>query len=163
MRTVSLHAVHSVLELNELQNKPMRIQDVGDGGIQRQRREQKKKMRKRRKENEDKKRKAGDSSSDDEAVQQPSRKRKASDAMSMASGRTGQSSKYQAGGRGIHRNTSSASVKSGFSGRSSASTKASGATFGGEFKSKKARGDVKKGGLDPYAYIPLNKSNLNKR
>lgn len=103
-----------------------------------------------------------DSSSEDEAVPQK-RKRKASDALSMASGRSGQSSKYQAGGRGIHRNTSNASMKSGFSGRSSASTKASEATFGGEFRSKKARGDVKKGQLDPYAYIPLNKSNLNKR
>lgn len=112
---------------------------------------------------EDKKRKAGgDSSSDDEAVPQ-NRKRKASDMMSTASGRSGASSKYQTGGWGIHRNTSSASVRSGISGRSSASTKASGATFGGEFKAKKARGDVKKGQLDPYAYIPLNKSSLNKR
>lgn len=111
----------------------------------------------------DKKRKAeADSSSEDEAVSH-NRKRKASDMMSTASGRSGASSKYQAGGRGIHRNTSSASMKSGYSGRSSASTKASGATFGGEFKAKKARGDVKKGSIDPYAYIPLNKSGLNKR
>lgn len=113
-------------------------------------------------EQEDNKRKAGDSSSEDEAMP-ANRKRKASDMMSMASGRSGASSKYQAGGRGIHRNTSAASMKSGYSGRSSASTKASGATFGGEFKAKKARGDVKKGQLDPYAYIPLNKSSLNKR
>lgn len=42
---VSLHAVHSVLELNELQNKPMRMQDVGDGEIQKKRREQQKKWR----------------------------------------------------------------------------------------------------------------------
>lgn len=111
-------------------------------------------------ERKDGKRKIVDSSSEDEDVPQ-SRKRKASDMMSTASGRTGASSKYQTGGHGIHRNTSS--VKSGWSGRSVASTKASGATLGNEFKAKKARGDIKKGKLDPYAYIPLNKSNLNKR
>lgn len=106
---------------------------------------------------EDKKRKMDDSSSEDEDGPQK-RKRKATDNQSMRSGRSGQSSKYQAGGRGIHRNTSSAA-----SVRSSASAKSSAANFGGEFKSKKARGDVKRGKLDPYAYIPLNKSSLNKR
>ena len=36
--------------------------------------------------------------------------------------------------------------------------------FGSEYRSTKARGDVKrKGRPDPYAYIPLNKSDLNKR
>uniref|UniRef100_A0AAY3ZTZ3 RRP12-like protein n=1 Tax=Denticeps clupeoides TaxID=299321 RepID=A0AAY3ZTZ3_9TELE len=38
------------------------------------------------------------------------------------------------------------------------------AEFGTEYKSKKAKGDVKKKGkCDPYAYIPLNKTNLNRR
>lgn len=35
---------------------------------------------------------------------------------------------------------------------------------GSEYKSKKAKGDVKrKGKLDPYAYLPLQRSGLNKR
>uniref|UniRef100_A0A2R9CL19 Ribosomal RNA processing 12 homolog n=1 Tax=Pan paniscus TaxID=9597 RepID=A0A2R9CL19_PANPA len=35
---------------------------------------------------------------------------------------------------------------------------------GAEYKAKKAKGDVKKKGrLDPYAYIPLNRSKLNRR
>lgn len=35
---------------------------------------------------------------------------------------------------------------------------------GSEYKSKKAKGDIKKKGkLDPYAYLPLRRSNLNKR
>ncbi|KAJ3610511.1 hypothetical protein NHX12_022603 [Muraenolepis orangiensis] len=55
-------------------------------------------------------------------------------------------SKYKAGGSGIHRPL-------GF-GRDS----------GVEYKSKKGKGDVKKTGkVDPYAYIPLKKSQLNRR
>uniref|UniRef100_A0A3Q2H6C9 Ribosomal RNA processing 12 homolog n=1 Tax=Equus caballus TaxID=9796 RepID=A0A3Q2H6C9_HORSE len=53
---------------------------------------------------------------------------------------------YQAGGSGIHRPV------------------AKKATPGAEYKAKKAKGDVKKKGrLDPYAYIPLNRTKLNRR
>lgn len=35
---------------------------------------------------------------------------------------------------------------------------------GAEYKAKKAKGDVKrKGRLDPYAYVPLNRTKLNRR
>ncbi|XP_066153745.1 RRP12-like protein [Euwallacea fornicatus] len=63
------------------------------------------------------------------------------------------SSKYKSGGIGIHRPiTSTSSVKSG-------------ASLGGEYKSKKAAGDAKRKDkkLDPYAYVPLQRSTLNKR
>uniref|UniRef100_H3DGH8 Ribosomal RNA processing 12 homolog n=1 Tax=Tetraodon nigroviridis TaxID=99883 RepID=H3DGH8_TETNG len=54
--------------------------------------------------------------------------------------------KYKAGGAGIHRP---------LRGRDE---------IGSEYKSKKGKGDVKKKGkLDPYAYIPLKKSQLNRR
>ncbi|KAK5853979.1 hypothetical protein PBY51_015087 [Eleginops maclovinus] len=54
--------------------------------------------------------------------------------------------KYKAGGSGIHRPL-----------RGSEDT-------GAEYKSKKGKGDVKKVGKhDPYAYIPLKKSQLNRR
>lgn len=44
----------------------------------------------------------------------------------------------------------------------SAASVASG--VGSEYKSKKARGDIKKQGKhDPYAYLPLSRKNLNKR
>lgn len=53
---------------------------------------------------------------------------------------------YQAGGSGIHRPV------------------AKRATPGAEYKAKKGKGDVKKKGrLDPYAYIPLNRTKLNRR
>ncbi|XP_076981748.1 RRP12-like protein isoform X2 [Tamandua tetradactyla] len=53
---------------------------------------------------------------------------------------------YQAGGSGIHRPV------------------AKKAAPGAEYKAKKAKGDVKKKGrLDPYAYIPLNRTKLNRR
>ncbi|XP_065749814.1 RRP12-like protein [Phocoena phocoena] len=53
---------------------------------------------------------------------------------------------YQAGGSGIHRPV------------------AKKATPGAEYKAKKAKGDMKKKGrLDPYAYIPLSKTKLNRR
>uniref|UniRef100_A0A4X1UE89 Ribosomal RNA processing 12 homolog n=1 Tax=Sus scrofa TaxID=9823 RepID=A0A4X1UE89_PIG len=52
---------------------------------------------------------------------------------------------YQAGGSGIHRPVAKK-------------------TTPGEYKAKKAKGDVKKKGrLDPYAYIPLNRTKLNRR
>lgn len=54
--------------------------------------------------------------------------------------------RYQAGGSGIHRPV------------------AKRATPGAEYKAKKGKGDVKKKGRpDPYAYIPLNRSKLNRR
>ncbi|NWZ22393.1 RRP12 protein, partial [Asarcornis scutulata] len=53
---------------------------------------------------------------------------------------------YRAGGSGIHRQL----------GKEPA--------FGAEYRAKKGKGDVKKKGqLDPYAYIPLNRAKLNKR
>ncbi|XP_034536984.1 RRP12-like protein [Notolabrus celidotus] len=54
--------------------------------------------------------------------------------------------KYKAGGSGIHR---------ALGGRPE---------VGSDYKSKKGKGDVKKQGkLDPYAYIPLRKAQLNRR
>lgn len=106
-------------------------------------------------------------SSDDEENNQsaPSRKRKASDLRSVAS--SAASSRYVAGGKGIHRSMGAASVKSGASGvsrMSMATTKSASTAFGGEFKAKKAKGDMKKKGkMDPYAYIPLTRNVLNKR
>ncbi|KAB0383804.1 hypothetical protein FD755_005721 [Muntiacus reevesi] len=53
---------------------------------------------------------------------------------------------YQAGGAGIHRPVAKKTIP------------------GAEYKAKKAKGDVKKKGrLDPYAYIPLNRTKLNRR
>ncbi|KAM3963785.1 LOW QUALITY PROTEIN: RRP12-like protein [Aphomia sociella] len=88
----------------------------------------------------------------------PGAKRRYDDILSIKSGRTNRSkastatvtSKYKAGGKGIHRPIgSAASVAS---------------TVGTEFRSKKAKGDIKKKGKhDPYAYLPLSRKNLNKR
>ncbi|KAI9482017.1 NUC173 domain-containing protein [Coemansia mojavensis] len=38
----------------------------------------------------------------------------------------------------------------------------SGTAYGREFRSKKAAGDVKRGNIDPYAYIPLNPKTMKK-
>ncbi|XP_053548481.1 RRP12-like protein [Bombina bombina] len=55
-------------------------------------------------------------------------------------------SQYKAGGSGIHRPLFKKPA------------------YGANYKSKSGKGDVKqKGKHDPYAYIPLNKSNLNRR
>ncbi|NXA09516.1 RRP12 protein, partial [Sapayoa aenigma] len=55
-------------------------------------------------------------------------------------------SQYRAGGSGIHRQLNKEPA------------------FGAEYRSKKGKGDVKKKGqLDPYAYIPLNRAKLNRR
>ncbi|NXX38727.1 RRP12 protein, partial [Tricholaema leucomelas] len=55
-------------------------------------------------------------------------------------------SQYRAGGSGIHRQLDKEPA------------------FGAEYRSKKGKGDVKKKGqLDPYAYIPLNRARLNRR
>ncbi|KAI8033573.1 RRP12-like protein isoform X1 [Drosophila gunungcola] len=107
-----------------------------------------------------------DDSSDEEELQQQQsvaakRTRKGGDAMSTKSGKTTASSRYTAGGKGIHRhlaaggNSDAMSVKSG---------KSASRPAGNEYSSKKAKGDMKKRGqLDPYAYIPLTRNNLNKR
>ncbi|KAH8336109.1 hypothetical protein KR074_003291 [Drosophila pseudoananassae] len=108
-----------------------------------------------------------DSSDEEEVQKQQSaagkRKRKATDAMSTKSGKTSASSRYTSGGKGIHRQLGGAaggasdamSVKSG---------KSTSRPAGSEYGSKKAKGDMKKRGqLDPYAYIPLSRNNLNKR
>ena len=93
-----------------------------------------------------------DSDSEEETFEDlvNSKKRKVgSEAGSMKSSRTvgsGKSSwsKYTTGGSGIHRDTSK--------------------DHGADYKNKTGRGDVKKiGKHDPYAYIPLNHKNLNKR
>ncbi|XP_024063230.2 RRP12-like protein, partial [Terrapene carolina triunguis] len=53
---------------------------------------------------------------------------------------------YKAGGSGIHRRLGA------------------GPALGADYKAKTGRGDVKKKGrLDPYAYIPLNRAKLNRR
>lgn len=73
------------------------------------------------------------------------RKRKLSetDASSVAT------SRYQSGGKGIHRPVKAAKVER---------------TPGADFKAKKAPGDVKKKGKhDPYAYLPLTRASLNRR
>lgn len=110
---------------------------------------------------------ADDSDSDDDDTPKlaatQARKRKAADSLSMASGKTGASSaRYVAGGKGIHRPLGAASVRSGVS---SASTRAASTVYGSEYQAKKGKGDVRKKGqkLDPYAYIPLNRTSLNKR
>lgn len=102
-----------------------------------------------------------ESDSDDEAIEQAkakTRKRKASSSISLASGKTGASSKYMAGGKGIHRPLNgAASVRSGY-------TNGTSKTDASKYRSKKSKGDMKKkGSLDPYAYIPLSRNTLNKR
>lgn len=97
-----------------------------------------------------------------------SRKRKASSALSRASEKTGASSKYVAGGTGIHRNlNAAASTRSAFSmatTNKTSNSKAASTKYGSEYRSKKAKGDTKKkGAYDPYAYIPLSRNTLNKR
>lgn len=97
-----------------------------------------------------------DSSDEEELRKVPSakRNRKASDSVSMRSGKTATTMR-----KGIHRSLGGTaddamSVKSGRSNKAA----------GGEYSSKKAKGDMKlRGKLDPYAYIPLTRNTLNKR
>lgn len=108
---------------------------------------------------------SSDSDSDDEGATSVAetlpltdRKRKRADSFSMKSGFSGASSKasmkYKSGGVGIHRPL----------GGSGAASTSSQRTPGSEYKSKKAKGDVKKKGkFDPYAYLPLQRTALNKR
>uniref|UniRef100_A0A182P6M9 Uncharacterized protein n=1 Tax=Anopheles epiroticus TaxID=199890 RepID=A0A182P6M9_9DIPT len=91
-----------------------------------------------------------------------SRKRKAIDALSARSGMSGTSSRYVAGGKGIHRPTA-ASVKSGYSSKSNRTAKSNVST-GAEYRAKKAAGDMlRKGKHEPYAYVPLSRNSLNRR
>ena len=80
--------------------------------------------------------------------------------------------KYQAGGSGIHRpvavkaaNGKRAVQKLTTKQRAQmGKEKAQPADYGAEFRSAKARGDVKrKGQPDPFAYVPLSRTVLNKR
>ncbi|KAF5291161.1 hypothetical protein FQA39_LY14403 [Lamprigera yunnana] len=77
------------------------------------------------------------------------RKRKRSEVGSTKSGFSNSSQpskKYQTGGSGIHRPISKRSAA------------------GSEYKAKRAGGDIKKKGkLDPYMYVPLQRNLLNKR
>lgn len=58
---------------------------------------------------------------------------------------------FLAGGRGIHRKIAK-------------TNKSAAVHSGGDFKAKKASGDMKrKGKPDPYAYIPLSRNALNRR
>uniref|UniRef100_A0A1Y1JYP8 Uncharacterized protein n=1 Tax=Photinus pyralis TaxID=7054 RepID=A0A1Y1JYP8_PHOPY len=87
-----------------------------------------------------------DSDSEEEpSAPKTNRKRKRSEAGSVKSGFSSHPPmKYQAGGSGIHRPVQKQP--------------------GSEYKAKKASGDVKrKGKLDPYMYLPLQRSALNKR
>ncbi|XP_069140254.1 RRP12-like protein [Argopecten irradians] len=80
------------------------------------------------------------------------KKRKIEDIGSEAGGSV-MSSRYKAGGRGIHRNLTDEDKKM-----------KTDKPIGGEYKSKKAGGDMKKKGKpDPYAYVPLDFQSLNKR
>ena len=84
--------------------------------------------------------------------------------------------KYRAGGSGIHRPLDRKSKPESVAGSvrkvtskqraqmSKESNKSSGKEFGAEYRSTKARGDVKRRGKpDPFAYVPLERSALNKR
>lgn len=77
------------------------------------------------------------------------RKRKygGSVASSKRSGVSEPAMKYQAGGSGIHRQVKKKPQQ-----------------HGSEYKAAKAKGDVKRKGMpDPYAYVPLQKSAMNRR
>ncbi|XP_058825094.1 RRP12-like protein [Topomyia yanbarensis] len=110
---------------------------------------------------------SGEEVATDEAEAGPSsRKRKAMEAMSVRSGMSTGSSRYVAGGKGIHRPVA-ASVKSGYTSRSAAKSSKSTKTYastGTDYKSKKAQGDMlKKGKHEPFAYVPLSRNSLNRR
>ncbi|CAG5119515.1 unnamed protein product [Candidula unifasciata] len=63
-------------------------------------------------------------------------------------------SKYKAGGSGIHRPTA----------QESRQPKEKSAAFGQDYRAKRASGDMKKKGQpDPFAYVPLDFKSLNKR
>ena len=69
---------------------------------------------------------------------------------------------YKAGGRGIHRPLDENANEN--EGGKKKKMSSQGGGFGAEYRSKKAKGDMKrKGKPDPYAYIPLDANMLNKR
>ncbi|XP_011170370.3 RRP12-like protein [Solenopsis invicta] len=78
------------------------------------------------------------------------KKRKYSEStMDVTSLKSQSTSKYRAGGSGIHRSLKIKKVES---------------EPGSEYRATKARGDIKrKGKPDPYVYVPLTRSILNKR
>ncbi|XP_033220095.1 RRP12-like protein [Belonocnema kinseyi] len=77
------------------------------------------------------------------------KKRKHSESGSLYSEAVSASSKYRAGGSGIHRPVKTTKTEK---------------DTGAEYRGKKAQGDIKrKGKHDPYAYVPLSRSSLNKR
>ncbi|XP_043521019.1 LOW QUALITY PROTEIN: RRP12-like protein [Frieseomelitta varia] len=81
--------------------------------------------------------------------QEMSRKRKYSDNYDNLSVKSALTTKYEAGGSGIHRSLKKAKTER---------------IPGAEYKASKAGGDVKKKGKpDPYAYVPLTRAALNKR
>lgn len=78
--------------------------------------------------------------SNKESLISPSRKRNVTFAEDIDDDSDNEQSSYKPGGKGIHRSTENV------------------------YKAKKAKGDIKRKGMhDPYTYIPLNKSVLNKR
>ncbi|XP_034255302.1 RRP12-like protein [Thrips palmi] len=108
----------------------------------------------------------GDAKSTKSGVTAKGRKRKLSNSDARSTTTAGPNDKYKTGGSGIHRPVGKAmSVKSGVSAKTAKSGKSTTSTaYGAEYRAKKARGDVKKGGApDPYAYVPLNRGLLNKR
>lgn len=103
------------------------------------------------------------------------RKRKINDHESMIDEEDEPSFKYQAGGSGIHRPVAVAVKPSSAKGRTvhklttkqraqQSQEKVKPTDYGVEYRSEKARGDVKrKGQPDPFAYVPLSRNALNKR
>ncbi|XP_032675287.1 RRP12-like protein [Odontomachus brunneus] len=87
---------------------------------------------------------------DDVSVITAGIKRKFSDANSdVVSLKSQSTSRYQAGGSGIHRPLKARKIER---------------VPGSEYRGIKARGDIKKKGkLDPYAYVPLTRASLNRR
>nr|SVE90960.1 EOG090X00E0 [Daphnia sinensis] len=101
------------------------------------------------------------------------RKRKKDDRESINDDEDEPSFKYQAGGSGIHRPVAIAAKPSAkrpvqkLTAKQRAKQsqeKVKPVDYGAEFRSSKARGDVKrKGQPDPFAYVPLSRNALNKR
>ncbi|CAD1471378.1 unnamed protein product [Heterotrigona itama] len=80
--------------------------------------------------------------------QEMGRKRKHSDNYDNLSVKSASTTKYEAGGSGIHRSLKKAKIER---------------IPGAEYKALKAGGDVKKKGKpDPYAYVPLTRAALNR-
>lgn len=101
------------------------------------------------------------------------RKRKKDDRESLVDDEDEPSFKYQAGGSGIHRPVAVAIKPSAKRAvhkltakqrAQQSKEKVKPTDYGVEYRSEKARGDVKrKGQPDPFAYVPLSRNALNKR